>query len=60
MGNKYCNSCKITLITLLQHLIAKTQGKYVYQAQINPDILLILSPNPIRKARPDLQLWDSM
>ena len=26
---------------------------------IKPDILPILSPNPIQKAQPDLQLWYS-
>ena len=34
---------------------AKTQGKYVYQGRIKPNILSILSPNPTWKARPDSQ-----
>ena len=31
-------------------------AKTVHQAPVNPDILSILSPNPTRKARSDLQL----
>ena len=34
----------------------KTYDKYVNQARIKPDIFSILSPNPTRKTRPDLQL----
>ena len=39
--------CKVIWITVLYQLKGeKTQVKYVYQAQIKPDILPILIPNP--------------